>query len=435
MSEIEPEIKRTKCEENGENTVKTCKHFVQRKKRFCRLFAVNGKDYCGEHLPVEQNADDQVEEEGKKNRTRIPCPLDPKHTVYARNLQKHLKICNAVVRDEPEFIVRGLNAGPVDDSNENSDFRLSEIEQSIVDRLTEKVNQIYEENNIDSMIEELRLNHSMLDSELSNDEYGSETRKHLIQTSSILGYLNHYELLCDDMTYIEYGAGKGQVAYWLAQIIVEQKNSSVLLIDRASLRHKKDNKLNETHTIHRIRADISDFDMTKHELIVKSKRIVGMGKHLCGAATDFAIRCVLHGNENVMKIPKTEALIIALCCHHRCDWAPFVGKDFFTRNGFSVKDFIIISKMVGWAICGNGMSRERRKEIEAKQQHDETFVAKETNDALRQQRRRIGQKCKRLIDFARIEYLQQNGYQCYLKSYVSEDVTLENICLVALLKE
>lgn len=454
MSDTEPTSKRIKSVATegvvGES-LKTCKHFVTRKKRFCRITVAKDEDYCGEHLPVTTSATEPDEQNNKHS--RIPCPLDSKHTVYARKLQKHLTICNAVVRNQPDYIVTGLNAGPksdnVDDDDISTEFKLADIDEKTIDCIIEKVNKMFNACRIDEEIEELWLTHPLLEPELNKSEYGAETRKHLLQTSAILGYLERYRLLNDHTSYVEYGAGKGQVAYWLAQAITNCPNSNVLLIDRASLRHKKDNKLDETYAVHRIRADISDFDMNKFDLLQKAKNIVGMGKHLCGAATDFAIRCILNGNSggtgddtaNVKPL-KTDAFIVALCCHHRCDWQPFVGKEFFIRHKISRREFAIITKMVGWAICGTGMSRERRKEIEARQKvlTDEQKVTadggglfKDINRVMRDKRREIGRKCKRLIDFARIEFLEANGYRCSLKSYVSSDVTLENICLVAML--
>lgn len=451
MSDTEPTSKRLKpdaVDEIAAEPQKTCKHFVIRKKRYCRITVAKDEDYCGEHLPVTTSP--AASDEQNKEHIRIPCPLDPKHTIYAKNLQKHLKICNAIVKDQPEYIVTGLNAGPKDDDCDNddcTDFKLADIDEETIDSVIEKINKMYDETGIDKQIEELWLTHPLLEAELNNSEYGAETRKHLLQTSAILGYLEHYRLFKNQTTFVEYGAGKGQVAFWLAHAITSHPNSNVLLIDRASLRNKKDNKLVDTHAVHRIRADICDFDMNKFDLLRKSKHIVGMGKHLCGAATDFAIRCIINGNkgDGDAQPPKTGALIVALCCHHRCDWQPFVGKEFFFRHKISRREFAIITKMVGWAICGTGMSRERRKEIEERRKETGTEVQsneaadgggglfKDINRALRDSRREIGRKCKRLIDFARMEFLQANGYHCSLKSYVSSDVTLENICLVAML--
>lgn len=439
---MEPDTKKLKT--NGTNSTTngnepaTCQHIVTRKKRFCRITVANGEKYCGEHLPLKTDLCKDLKEPINKNHIRIACPLDPKHTVYEKNLAKHLKICNAKVTDQPVFIVPGLNSGPKSDHPENTDFKLSEISDNVIDSIIEKINIIYAKINIDDRIEELCLNHPLLENELKNETYGTETLKHLRQTSAILGYLDYFNLISDNTSYIEFGAGKGQVSFWLAQAITKQSNSNVLLIDKAALRHKKDNKLDESHTVERIRADISDFDIRRYELIQRSKQIVGVSKHLCGVATDFTIRCILNGNKqhaNVKDSPKTIAFIIALCCHHRCNWQPFAGKEFFIQNNISEKEFVIITKMVGWAICGTGMSRERRKIIEEQSKHNQVFDERtETIQVLRDQRKEIGRKCKRLIDYARICFLEENGYKCLLKSYVDSTVTLENICLIATLK-
>lgn len=63
-------------------------------------------------------------------------------------------------------------------------------------------------------------------------------------------------------------------------------NSSVLLVDKASHRHKQDNKLDkESFTVNRIRADISDLMVAEIPLVKDSEKVVGVSKHLCGAAT------------------------------------------------------------------------------------------------------------------------------------------------------
>lgn len=60
----------------------------------------------------------------------------------------------------------------------------------------------------------------------------------------------------------------------------------MLLIERASHRHKFDNKLDKDNgRVHRIRADIADLILHKVEIVEKSKVVVGFAKHLCGDAT------------------------------------------------------------------------------------------------------------------------------------------------------
>lgn len=343
-------------------TTVTCKHFVTRKKRFCKMTVAKDQEYCGEHIPqIEQSAhEDSYISEAKKQK-RIPCPLDAKHTVYAWNLKKHLKICNAKAKDLPEFIVSGINVGTDDDGEVVGTIKLSEIDIETLEIVIDKVNRLFDEHVADTILE-LFLKHDVLDSEVNNEEYGSDTLKHLVQTSSILGILKHLNFLSNNTSFIEFGAGKGQVSFWLAQIIKDLFNTNVVLVDRASLRHKKDNKVIERDVIHRIRADIADFVVDNLDVCQKDQHIVGVSKHLCGAATDLALRCILNGREKI-----TKGFVIALCCHHRCDWKPFVGKKFLIENNVSKREFVIMTKMVSWAICGSGMSRETRKAMQDRQ--------------------------------------------------------------------
>lgn len=439
----ESESKRQKMESSEEQPVRTCKHFVKRKKRFCRIPVYKddpAAEYCGEHLPTADPSKVTTENGEDSSNARIPCPLDPKHTLFAKNLRKHLKICNVAtaLKDQPDYISPGLNAGPKDSDSDLPDFKLADVDNDTVEKLVNKINEIYEKYAIDEKIIELFKSHQILESETSRED-SAEHLKHLRQTSAILGYLDHFKLYKDKVSYVEYGAGKGAVSYWLAHTITDYPNSKILLIDRASLRNKKDNKLEEKYAqaVQRIRADIADFAISKHPAIQETERIVGIGKHLCGAATDFAIRCSLNGNkvaEESGSGPRTDAVIIALCCHHRCEWKHLVGKEFFMQNGVSVKEFATLTKMVGWAICGTGKSRERRKQIEEEKLNG-TFEESEIDYELIAKRKAVGMKCKRLIDFARICYLEKNGYECFLNRYVGSDVTLENVCLVALLKK
>ena len=45
-------------------------------------------------------------------------------------------------------------------------------------------------------------------------------------------------------------------------------------------------------------------------------------------------------------------LTLALCCHHRCDWKTYTGKDFFHDCGFTAREFQLCTSMTSWATCG-----------------------------------------------------------------------------------
>lgn len=441
---MEPQLKKIKTDSFLSLAGPTCKHIVKRKKRFCKMTVAKGQEYCGEHMPATTNDvnDTEPKSVGGDRKRRIQCPLDPKHTVYAWNLAKHLKICNAQIKDLPSHIVPGINEGDAESIDDYSSLKLGDLDPDLLHKIIDKLNKLYA-NHIEGTIKKRILNHDVMKTELENPLYGPESLKHLTQTSSLLGYLKEFNFLNDNTSYVEFGAGKGQVSYWLAQIIKDMNmiNSTVLLVDKASHRHKKDNKIENRNTVQRIRADISDLNLNKLEIVQKSKQLIGVSKHLCGAATDLALRCILNGNETI----KTRGFLIALCCHHRCSWKSFVGKKFFLDNEITQKEFSIITKMVGWAICGTGMSRERRKALEEKEENYEDnvddIVEKMNNQSdiklklSREKKEEIGMKCKRIIDYARLCYLKENNYDTSMYYYIESSTTLENCCFVSKLLE
>lgn len=61
-------------------------------------------------------------------------------------------------------------------------------------------------------IEELILQHEVLDSEVNNPSYGNNSKKHLIQNSSLLGHIDRAGLAKEDTCFIEFGAGKGRLS-------------------------------------------------------------------------------------------------------------------------------------------------------------------------------------------------------------------------------
>lgn len=68
---MENKIKRLKP---NEAEIPQCKHFVSRKKRFCKMTVKLGEEYCGEHMPsCATNSPDLSDKT-----LRVVCPLDRK---------------------------------------------------------------------------------------------------------------------------------------------------------------------------------------------------------------------------------------------------------------------------------------------------------------------------------------------------------------------
>lgn len=45
-------------------------------------------------------------------------------------------------------------------------------------------------------------------------------------------------------------------------------------------------------------------------------------------------------------------IVIALCCHHRCDWRHYVGREHFRALGLGALEFHYFQRMSSWATCG-----------------------------------------------------------------------------------
>ena len=128
--------------------------------------------------------------------------------------------------------------------------------------------------------------------------------KHHVQNSSLLGHLSKSELLSDNVVYIEFGSGRAALSYWIGKALANPGTCEMLLVDKASPRHKLDTRLKlETGTtgdddddktsikVSRLRLDISDLNLGGVDNITDNdKMVVGVSKHLCGAATDLTIR-------------------------------------------------------------------------------------------------------------------------------------------------
>ncbi|XP_005104573.1 tRNA:m(4)X modification enzyme TRM13 homolog [Aplysia californica] len=491
-----------------ENKGSGCKFYLEKKKRFCRFAPKPGVDYCQEHACILGIEID---------RKRIPCPLDPSHNCYADKLQKHLKKCNVTklrkVTEEAEFFSRGINMGPtVDVPTEQKNISVREVTSEQLAALIEKVKKLYEAH-VDKP-ETVILEHPCVKTEYNgkeeaNNEAGESTelkktleenpglRKELLQQASLVAQLDSLSLLDKINWFVELGAGKGKLSHWVEKAYQGNEQASYLLVDRSSVRYKMDSFHKEdsgASKFKRIKVDIADLCLGYVSDVRPKDSVVVMGKHLCGGATDLGIRCAVDslgirrsgdegkseaeasqeppakaqklvaeddGAEKGSSLPR--GIMIALCCHHRCDWATYVGREFMQNCGVTPVEFDLLTRLSSWATCARGKWRnfskdsadatdspkdlgpqEDRKdnagEIDADEQPGDhvadDLVTSKSSNALRESlsvtvRENIGRKCKRLIDTGRLHYLRSKGMTCCLREYVSGEITPENVVLLA----
>ncbi|NXN11810.1 TRM13 enzyme, partial [Indicator maculatus] len=444
-----------------------CAYFVQRKNRFCKMIPAPGKRFCGEH----------GQQEKENDRKRIPCPLDPKHTVYEDQLQKHLKKCNSREKPKPAYFVQDINAGLKDAAEiTEKQVSISSLSKEELENLIIKLQKA--SNGLELSLKEQVLSHQALQEALSDPKNGESAFKHLKQQASILGNMEKLHLLGPGRCFVEFGAGRGKLSHWVDVALQDADNVQFLLVERATTRFKVDGKHKRKDSVfERLQVDIQHLCLKKVPILEKKKLpVVGIGKHLCGAATDLALRCLVESytaccdgadEEPAPKRSKSDeaeeasnspsakecnqddckpvaGIVIALCCHHKCDWTHYVGREFFRSVGLGPVEFHYFQRMSSWATCGMretaakaSASEESEDQTNDTEEHDQTFSKTETaSDTLQgmltvEERKQIGHLCKLLIDQGRVEYLQQRGYKAALQYYTESAVSLENVLLTA----
>lgn len=440
-----------------------CGYFVAKKKRYCKMTVAGGKLFCGEHANAAPHRD------GESQRKRIPCPLDPKHTVDEDKLEKHLKKCNAREKPKPIYYSKSINGGYADGLDmAKQQVSICALSKEELENMISKL--LKATNSLDSQLTDQTSTHKILEEALNDPRNGECAFKHLKQKASLAGNLERLGLLGSNRCFVEFGAGRGKLSHWIDLALQDAKNAHFLLVERASTRFKVDGKhKRQGSTFERLQIDIEDLNLSNVPLLAREKLpVVGIGKHLCGAATDLALRCILScykteqedsdkeplnkklksemgttkeysmnlSNDTVLMTPNEPSVLgiaIALCCHHRCEWKHYVGKEFFSSQGLTAEDFEIFQRLSSWATCG--MKRQPIDNEHWKANLEEhNFEKNSTYEGTLTtgEREHVGHLCKRLIDQGRIWYLQQQGFDSAVQYYTSPSVSLENVLLTAI---
>ncbi|XP_004637031.1 tRNA:m(4)X modification enzyme TRM13 homolog [Octodon degus] len=452
-----------------------CSYYVEKKKRFCRMVAAAGKRFCGEHAGA-------AEEENA--RKRILCPLDPKHTVYEDQLAKHLKKCNSREKPKPDFFIQDINAGLKDETEIPEQLvPISSLSEEQLENLIKKLRKASK--GLNSTLTDHIMSHPVLHDALNDPKNGDSAIKHLKQQASILGNIEKLKLLGPRRCFVEFGAGKGKLSHWVDIALKDAEKVHFILVEKVTTRFKVDGKHRKKNSVfERLQIDIQHLCLNKIPVLREGKMpVVGIGKHLCGVATDLALRCLVETyaasyeerNEEPLakriKNDKTEkgintltkerseknvpdkwtpvaGIVIALCCHHRCDWRHYVGKEYFRALGLGAVEFHYFQRMSSWATCGMQEALLESSDVTAERKSDQNDDREEHEGGARrtaeesadsppglltvEEKKKIGHLCKLLIDQGRAQYLEQKGFHPALQYYTDPWVSLENVLLTAL---
>ncbi|XP_074044358.1 tRNA:m(4)X modification enzyme TRM13 homolog isoform X2 [Macrotis lagotis] len=387
-------------------------------------------------------------------------------------------------RSKTDYFIQDINAGLKDETEILDELvPISSLSEEQLENLIKKLKKASK--GVNCTLKDQIMSHPALNDVLNDPKNGDSASKHLKQQASILGNMERLNLLGPRRCFVEFGAGRGKLSHWVDIALQEAEKVYFLLVERVTTRFKVDGKhKNRNSVFERLQIDIQHLSLNKIPVLIKEKLpVVGIGKHLCGVATDLALRCLVEtyptrckerNEEPVAKRVKNDAendtlvnegsekneleqwipvtgIVIALCCHHRCDWRHYVGKEFFRTLGLGPVEFNYFQRMSSWATCGMRETTLEASKINIKKRDDQISDNEEEHDhegyrktdnpeglpglLTVEERKNIGRLCKLLIDQGRIQYLQQKGYNASLQYYTDSFVSLENVLLTALPKQ
>lgn len=447
----EPKVKKQRVERLQ------CEFFLEKKKRRCGMTRKAEFEYCSEHLNLLKRREGEQTHNGTGKGSRVPCPLDPRHTVWERELNRHLKKCNKAKQAitptnslcyRKDFNAVAQDCQPLPAVSDDLALRCIPILRDIFSKefmhddipLLVKSNQQVEFHRFPQL--------------LSN-------RKHAIQQSSLIQHLKENGLFPSSSetastTYIEFGCGRAELSRYVNQSIIldqftgKDKSTALnppdfVLIDRASNRMKFDKKfvddVNDFYSTYEPECSARKYPQLTREKIdikdlyidgliesgVDGSKCVAISKHLCGVATDLTIRCVLNSAKLHVENQLLHGMLIAMCCRHACDPLQYANRPFIEKllkahttaqDITYVQFFQVLKKVASWAVCG-------RKPGVNDQDVNNHFTKLPVVE-----RESLGNMARRIIDEGRAQLLRDNGYRASLIRYVETDISLENVAML-----
>ncbi|KAI9354881.1 methyltransferase TRM13-domain-containing protein [Zopfochytrium polystomum] len=417
--------------------------------------------FCYQHALVHKDAEPQpftLPTSSKRRRTfRSPCPYDPLRCEGSTHPNRHLTTCNFRPVDAPhvQMGVNSRGAGYVSSDHVQPSVRLPDAPIETVLELIQKIRNIWTKlcgsSSPDDAWELRQLCHPSMESRILFRP------KHTRQLSSLLSHLEDHRLLNKSKLYVEFGCGAAEFSDSIHRALGDP--SRFILIDRASTRWRAKERDAPQGTYHKVKVDIADLvlgglDAMKKNVPEESAAtaiapldgVVGISKHLCGSATDLTLRCLekySHLPDSTANLP-LDGLLIALCCHHRCDLSSYIYPSFLLEDcGMSSLEVSLLFSMSSWAVCGRRSKTALAEKEDAdsengnEEEHDDHQDVREADVSVHasglsyEERRSIGVMCKGIINVGRREFLRSQGFEAELFRYIDRGFSPENVALAA----
>ena len=448
----------------GEPKEGRCGYYLSKKNRYCTQRVTPPATHCLYH--------------GGDKEERVPCPVDPTHTVRAANIDKHVLVCTAAIqaaereerRNQSAFYVPDVNMPPPPPSPPS----LGSIHAAEPDSVVAFLSRLEE------AYAQARAGNYGLDIPASVEVHpaipvtteGSSAR-HVAQVSSLVAAMDGEGVVDRDrFLYCEPGAGRGSLCGGVADALglpppsahapasssaasTSASSSSAsasgpqetlfLLLERESRKLCADRGARADVSV-RILEDIKDVDLLQVPALAETDRkLVMIAKHLCGGGTDLALNMVLRSQEVV---ERTAAILIAQCCFGKISTDTFLGHGFLEELGLGIEYFDWLRVVSEWSTSAPSEpspgSPEGLPAQEALQVLDDThitsslpsplpssFSLKSSDHFPASARHTLSRKARYLVYVARGFVLASAGFDVRLIEYVPSSITPQNIALLA----
>ena len=515
----------------GEPASTSCALWLPKKRRYCNFAPVTGFSYCGHHLASRGDT------QGAKGQERIPCPLDGRHSIFAKDLQRHLKVCprakEIALQESQPYFQRDANRGdelepapassstamangaggaeataPATAADAPIHFSLEARRASALDSIStdalmallQRVEKAHRES-----AERVRPEPEVEMGAGAGDGAGAKRQKHALQNDRMVSVMAALGLLSPGATHIEFGAGKGALSAAVSEASLVPPRH--VLVDLIKPHGSADRELEQRGaTCVRLKVDICHLLLrgvpqlwppqpaadaagaagvageaagvageaagVAGEAVSEvacvpcapqaSGKWSAVGKHLCGVATDYTLRSLVaaaSGGSDGARRAVVDGVVVATCCHHRCEWRSYVNQEYILSLGFSREQFGTLCALSSWAtgcrpsagattaaaaegsaVLQSGAAAGLPPPTVAAEAEEHQPADTAATRALERsiggrlsaaERVQLGLACKRLLDTGRLRYLARHGYRGWLQHYVPESVSPENTLLVA----
>ncbi|CUS25018.1 LAQU0S23e01178g1_1 [Lachancea quebecensis] len=460
-----------------------CEFYLEKKHRRCGMSRPPDVVYCSEHLTLLQGAAQPASAKGR----RVPCPLDPRHTIWEKDVARHTRKCNTTKQatrpraaEEPWFRA-DYNAEPEPAAAEvpgSADPAAAEAADpgaadAAVLAAIPVLSRCIEAAGLAPSLELVAKRNAAVESRRFPQLQGS--RKHARQQSSLIQHMLDAGLfprhVRDPLTYLEFGCGRAELSRYVNQSVFAHQTAldptcahtlqppSFVLVDRASNRMKFDKKfrddLDELYAAdrpaqppahaHVLRKKIDIKDLILDRLLEPPTAeddvdndidndidndagadigdCVAISKHLCGVATDLSLRCCVNSDVLHGRDQRLRGMVIAMCCRHVCDANQYVNRPFVER--------MAQGSGLSYAAFFGALKKIATWAVCGRQAGvGDEVIGGHFSGLSVAQRERLGEQARRVIDEGRAQFLREHGYRVSLVRYVEPAVSLENVAMV-----